>query len=146
MDLVLKKQATSKDMSSSDLIAEMVSDIFETFDVDKNGTIDRKEAIKLVNSMRESNGQYPATHQEFSLLFNEFDVNNDGVLEKREMVLIVKKLLELQDKDSPEVIQKVNQIWKEFDEDRNGKLNRSETLRFVNTFFRSQAKPEVKNA
>ena len=62
------------------------------------------------------------------------------------MVLIVKKLLELQDKDSPEVIQKVNQIWKEFDEDRNGKLNRSETLRFVNTFFRSQAKPEVKNA
>ena len=62
------------------------------------------------------------------------------------MILVVRKLLEIKDKNVPQVIKMVNQIWKEFDEDKNNKLNRAETLRFVNTFFRSQGKPEVINA
>ena len=35
----------------------MVINIFDTYDKDKSGIIDRKEAIYVVNSMREANGQ-----------------------------------------------------------------------------------------
>ena len=97
MDQVLRKQKTSTDQSQNDLIADMVGDIFDTFDIDNNGTIDRKEAISLVNSMRESNGQFPATHQQFNEQFNKIDVNGDGVLEKKEMVQLVRLLLESKD-------------------------------------------------
>jgi hypothetical protein len=40
----------------------------------------------------------------------------------------------------------VNLIWKEFDADKNGKLNRAETLKFINKFYREQGRPEVMNA
>jgi Ca2+-binding EF-hand superfamily protein len=51
MDLVLKKQATSKNLGLSeiDLIGEMVIDIFDTFDVDNNGTLDMQEFKQFIN-------------------------------------------------------------------------------------------------
>ena len=36
------------------------------------------------------------------------------------------------------VKQTVHKIWKEFDTDRSGKLNKKETLRFLNAFLASQ--------
>ena len=35
------------------------------------------------------------------------------------------------------VKQTVHKIWKEFDTDRSGKLNKKETLRFLNAFLAS---------
>ena len=50
--------ATDKEFKACnhDLIEEMVHEIFIKYDTDKNGTLNRKESIKLVNDMRLSNG------------------------------------------------------------------------------------------
>lgn len=40
-----------------------------------------------------------------------------------------------------EIAEHVNEIWDEFDTDRSGKLNKKETLRFVNTLFQAKGYP-----
>jgi Ca2+-binding EF-hand superfamily protein len=40
----------------------------------------------------------------------------------------------------------VNLIWIEFDADKNGKLNRAETLKFINKLYKEQGIPEVMTA
>ena len=40
-----------------------------------------------------------------------------------------------------EIIDIVHGIWYKFDTDRSGKLNRYETLRFLNAFLESRGKP-----
>lgn len=47
-----------------------------------NGTLNRRETLRLVNDMRASNGQRQATHYIFNKFFNEYDFNGDGVLSK----------------------------------------------------------------
>jgi Ca2+-binding EF-hand superfamily protein len=37
----------------------------------------------------------------------------------------------------------VNSIWYEFDTDRSGKLNRSETFKFIKSFLSKKCKPSI---
>ena len=62
------------------------------------------------------------------------------------MILAVRRLLDNKDKNEKGVIKIVSDMWKDFDTDGNGKLNRLETFKFVNHFFKSQGKPEATNA
>ena len=40
----------------------------------------------------------------------------------------------------------VNQIWYKYDKDRSGKLNRRETLKFLNDFLAEQGRPPTTHA
>lgn len=53
------------------------------------------------------------------------------------MAKFVRKFLRSADEDDEEIKDIVNQIWRKFDSDRNGKLNKRETLRFINAFFKN---------
>ena len=43
--------------------------------------------------------------------------------------------------ESDDIVDIVNRIWYKYDTDRSGKLNRRETLRFLNDFLADQGKP-----
>ena len=43
------------------------------------------------------------------------------------------------------IINAVNKIWKDFDTDRSGKLNKRESLKFINAFLAAQGKPTATN-
>ena len=40
--------------------------------------------------------------------------------------------------DDDEIMDTINEIWKDFDTDRSGKLNRRETMKFMNAFLKSR--------
>ena len=71
-------------------------------------------------------------------MFNEFDFNGDGVLSRKEMTEFVRKFLRSAEADDEEIRDMVERIWYKFDIDRSGQLNRRETLRFLNAFFKDQ--------
>lgn len=114
----------------------MVLSIFKKYDTDGTGTISRREAFKLVNDIRQQNGQRPATHYQFTKIFNEHDSNGDWVLSRKEITLFVRRFLRSREDDDAEIYNVVNNIWQNFDLDRSGTLNRLETLRFINAFFK----------
>ena len=43
------------------------------------------------------------------------------------------------------IVKIVNDIWYDFDTDRSGKLNRRETLRFLNQFLAQRGQPPTSN-
>ena len=54
------------------------------------------------------------------------------------MTEFVKKFLGSAEADDDEIRNMVERIWYKFDTDRSGQLNRRETLRFLNAFFKDQ--------
>lgn len=55
----------------------------------------------------------------------------------------MRKFLKSSEADDEEIKDIVNSIWYRFDTDRSGKLNRQETLRFLNAFFQEQGQPPI---
>ena len=47
--------------------------------------------------------------------------------------------------EDEEIIDIVNEIWNKFDTDRSGKLNRMETLKFLNAFLMQRGRPPTSN-
>ena len=45
--------------------------------------------------------------------------------------------------EDDEIMDTVNQIWKKFDADKSGKLNRRETLKFINAWMEYRGRPSV---
>jgi hypothetical protein len=50
--------------------------------------------------------------------------------------VFVRRFLKSQEDDDAEIASIVDRIWVNFDLDRNNKLSRFETLRFLNAFFK----------
>lgn len=113
-----------------DEIEEIVHNIFLQYDTDKSGYLEKRESLRVVNDVLASQGQQPATVKAFNMIFFEFDLNGDGRLSFGEMSRFVRRFIK---KD--EVAATVEKIWKTFDTDQSGKLNRKETLRFLNNFL-----------
>ena len=81
------------------------------------------------------------------------------MLSKSEMKRFVRNILGLADErilndksvsprlsnENDIIVNTVNRIWFKFDTDRSGKLNRRETLRFLNAFMLDQGKPAITN-
>ena len=86
--------------------------------------------------MRKQNGQRPATHFQFTQIFQEFDHNGDGLLSHKEVSMFARRFLRSQEDDDAEIMSIVERIWVNFDSDRNNKLSRYETLKFLNAFFK----------
>lgn len=59
--------------------------MFEQFDKDSSGFLDRRETLKLLDHILKQQGKGPARYSTFHALFEEFDINKDGVLSKQEM-------------------------------------------------------------
>jgi hypothetical protein len=60
------------------------------------------------------------------------------------MVRFAKKIMNFKPSEDDEIMDTVISIWKKFDTDKSGKLNRRETLKFLNAFMESRGKSPVK--
>ena len=72
-----------------DTLINTVNQIFDEFDVDLNGYLDKIESMRLVNTILKNKGKPSTTIPAFNRFFAEYDVNGDGVLSKREVARFV---------------------------------------------------------
>ncbi len=92
-------------------IQEM-TDLFNSYDEDGNGSLDRFEMVELLKSL----GQNP-TEDEVIDMINEVDYDGNGTIELDEFVMIMKK------RNTNDIEEYYKKIFQEFDEDGNGSLS-----------------------
>ena len=75
-------------------IQGVIDQIWDTYDVDKSGALDKEETKKFVQDTLGNLGSGDEFSQEaFDEVFQTFDKDNSGTVEKAEMVVFIKQLL-----------------------------------------------------
>ena len=75
-------------------IQGVIDQIWDTYDVDKSGALDKEETKKFVQDTLGNLGSGDEFSQEaFDEVFATFDKDNSGTVEKNEMVVFIKQLL-----------------------------------------------------
>ena len=75
-------------------IQGVIDQIWDTYDVDKSGALDKEETKKFVQDTLGNLGSGDEFSQEaFDEVFATFDKDNSGTVEKPEMVTFIKQLL-----------------------------------------------------
>ena len=75
-------------------IQGVIDQIWDTYDVDKSGALDKEETKKFVQDTLGNLGSGDEFSQEaFDEVFATFDKDNSGTVEKSEMVIFIKQLL-----------------------------------------------------
>lgn len=100
--------------NSDDMIHEMVQNIFNKYDNNRSGYLEKRETLRLIDDILAEKGQPPATVAQFNRFFAEFDINGDNVLSKGEMTRFAKKFLKNTDGlvvPLNEIVDIVNRIW-----------------------------------
>ena len=86
----LKQMATPEEQA----IQGVIDQIWDTYDVDKSGALDKEETKKFVQDTLGNLGSGDEFSQEaFDEVFQTFDKDNSGTVEKNEMVVFIKQLL-----------------------------------------------------
>jgi Ca2+-binding EF-hand superfamily protein len=100
--------------------------LFDKFDKDGNGSIDRNEIAHLLQSV------YRPSREEFKSLLTLFDKNNDGRISEKEFTTIVIELIKRsKNRDcefsfNPKRVSEVAAKFKELDKDKSGYLDHKE--------------------
>ena len=77
------------------IIAQCVDEIWDVFDDDNSGFLDKEETKKFVEStMKDMNDDdhYELSEEDFEQTFAYFDVDGNGVIERAEMIKFIKKV------------------------------------------------------
>jgi Ca2+-binding EF-hand superfamily protein len=75
-------------------IQGVIDQIWETYDADKSGALDKEETKRFVQDTLGNLGSGDEFSQEaFDEVFSAFDKDNSGTVEKNEMVVFIKQLL-----------------------------------------------------
>ena len=84
-----------KNMSAEEqAIQGVIDQIWDTYDVDKSGALDKMETKKFVQDTLGNLGSGDEFSDEaFDEVFATFDKDNSGTVEKNEMVVFIKQLL-----------------------------------------------------
>ena len=97
-----------------DKITDYVNRLFQKFDLDRNGLLDKRECLDMLDEITLNQGYDKVTIPQFNRFYAEYDINNDGVLSKFELVSFVKKFVKNEDFLSVplnEITDVVNRIW-----------------------------------
>jgi len=124
----------------------LVMSIFDKYDFNNSGFLEKKEVMALMNDLLANKGEPPATYIEFNKFFTSHDDNGDGVLSRSEVARFVRKFLGHPQTAKDIVCEQVSKIWQQYDLDRSGYLSRMETLRFLNDFLASRNQPPATKA
>ena len=77
-------------------LMETVNNIWEKWDKNENGNLDRQEMRAFVEATLVEAGQENTSQrlseEEFDSIFREFDIDGSGTIEKDEMAILVKKM------------------------------------------------------
>ena len=76
------------------IVAQCVDEIWQVFDDDNSGQLDKEEAMKFIKvtlqGLQEDGGQL--TNEELEACFQEFDEDQSGTIERNEMTSFIKKV------------------------------------------------------
>ena len=79
-----------------DALMETVNNIWEKWDKNANGNLDKAEMRQFVETTLLESGQDGIAERlsddEFNAIFNEFDIDGSGTIEKDEMAILVKRM------------------------------------------------------
>ena len=75
-------------------IQGVIDQIWDTYDVDKSGALDKEETKKFVQDTLQDMSADGAgfNDADFEQCFNEFDKDKSGTIEKHEMLLFIKQV------------------------------------------------------
>ena len=82
----------------------MVMKIFNKFDTDRSGYLEKRETLKLLDEILGQKGMPPTSLPQFNRFYAEFDLNGDGLISMVEMSKFVRKFTD----NSPKVSFKLN--------------------------------------
>ena len=93
------------------VIQAIVKDLWNDFDTDKNGTLDREETMEFLrrtieeiqeseqaNSNQEEKKKELVLDEDFDACFKVLDIDNSGAIEQDEMVDIIRRVIGIGDK------------------------------------------------
>lgn len=91
-----------------DKIDEIALNIFNKYDKDKSGYLDKSETLKMLDDILINQGRPKTTISQFNRFFADYDKNGDGVISRKEVTAFVKKFLGVPEDDRIEqLVQKI---------------------------------------
>lgn len=130
----------------SQKIQQTVEKIWEKFDIDRSGKLNRKETLRFLNQFLPECGNPKPTYDTFTQIFDNADKNGDGFISKGEMADFIQKFLApsieeviaytpiLQIKSEFDIM--IENILKKYDTDMSGDLQKREALRLINDILK----------
>lgn len=129
----------------NDIIDTLVMQIFNKYDKDRNGYLDKTETLKLLDEILINQGRPKTTISQFNRFFADFDINGDGVISRGECATFVRRFLGLGGNVIPKshntVDLLVDKIFDKFDKDRSGVLEPRECLKLTDEILKNQGRP-----
>ena len=78
---------------SNEQLRAAVDAVFDKFDADNSGTLDKGEVFNLINAaMAHMNAGRQASHEEVDALVSAVDTTGDGKIDKKELYVIFEKV------------------------------------------------------
>lgn len=71
----------------------MVFRLFAKYDMNRSGSLDRRETLRLLNDILDNKGKPPANMNVVDRFFAEYDANGDGTISRHELHTFVKEFL-----------------------------------------------------
>lgn len=102
----------------------------KAFDADNSGKISFSEFL-LASSMPVTNDINNVTKDEIEEIFLLYDTNKDGVIDKQEMKHILEAVCYSEDVSPQRVNTAINNIFQDFDYNRDNVLSKKEFIDFV---------------
>ena len=107
------------------------------------GKLNKKETLKFLNSFLANQDQPPMSNFVFNKFFAEFDVNKDGKISKLEMARFLKNFFDVSIGGEQAINSMVLLIFDQFDDNKNGFIERKEALELLNEILAITEKPKA---
>ena len=107
-------------MDLTDRQLKHLEEIFNFFDHDKNGNVDRREVQMAFRSWGQD-----FSHEEVSAMIREFDVDGDGFLSFQEFVYMINAYME---PDNEGIALRIRETFKRIDVDQSGTISMDELI------------------
>jgi Ca2+-binding EF-hand superfamily protein len=77
-----------------DDIEDIVDEIWDQFDTDNSGRLNRKETMIFLNIFLAKKGRVSTSKIHFNKIFDDIDLNGDGFISKYEMAPFIRNFIE----------------------------------------------------
>lgn len=82
----------------------MVNKIFQKYDFNRNGFLDKRECLQMLDDILDQRGQPKTNLNQFNRWFAQYDINGDGYISKSECARFVKKFVNQRSQQTIELL------------------------------------------
>uniref|UniRef100_A0A7S0YSG9 EF-hand domain-containing protein n=1 Tax=Polytomella parva TaxID=51329 RepID=A0A7S0YSG9_9CHLO len=93
-DLEQCHKALSFILTDEEAFNRVLKSIFDTIDLDENGTIETSELERFISCLSSKMHVSTPTSQQIQFIFSHLDLNSDNVVQKEELAIFVKHMLQ----------------------------------------------------